>query len=96
MNQFSSQLSSHELEMQPVDHFSLKARVWEHVLELDFPSATSIEAAFFFSTFEKFSDKLGASKTAEGNINFTIPVFTSDDKMAGFDPADIGLPPPRS
>jgi hypothetical protein len=68
--------------------------VWEHILELDFPSATSVEAAFFYSTFEKYSDKVGIVKTAEGTIDFTVPVFTLDDKLAGFGAAEIGSFPP--
>lgn len=59
-------------------------------MEMGFPSAISVEAAFFFSTFEKFADKMGPCKAADGDIVFKIPVLTMDDKMAGFDPADIG------
>ena len=80
-----------------MEHFSGKARVWDCILGLDFPTATCVEGAFFYSTFDKMSHFCGASKTAEGNIIFKIPVLTKSDHLAGFDPADIGEQPlPRA
>ena len=77
-----------------MEHFTSKARIWEHVKALNFQTAISIGCAFSYSTFANFSQKvsdfIGTRVTGDGGITIQVPVFTGTDRIHGFDPSDTG------
>ena len=78
--------------VQPCVHFSGKARAWERIKPVGFPTAATVEAPAYYQNMESTrpSATMGFTKNADGTATFNFPFLEADDMVSFFDVNDVG------
>lgn len=76
--------------MQPVEPFSSKARAWDKIKMLKFPSSVTVDPPFFYQNLENAQHPLDFQRQANRVILANFPLLAPNDRVAFFDVCDIG------